>query len=332
MKGKFTRISTCTNCLGLACLLLTGNVLAGTTATTVVELGDCLQGDPDRTITIPANAVTREIILLRDVNEDLIMRVTLGGGLEFDGSTLPTNGDLTLSVAAGGVVQATIVAGGADLDAFVDYFVDITTGFSGFPTLSLDTTGWTLRDTINLLAGGGIATITVKTFNAADNSEVDSGIDTVDWLNVAGDNCPPPLTCMDIADLTETSMAGALRSEERVVARLEQVLRRAETIAEVRTRDIDRMLADLADAIDAIEAMDGVNDSLDLAEAFQCLASGELLLIRPDILVASALDTYVSSRLEASSEVTLQTLLNLMGRAIEHKENAMESLISFGFF
>ena len=125
-------------------------------------------------------------------------------------------------------------------------------------------------------------------------------------------------------------MAAALSSEESVLARLERVSSRSETIAEVRTRDANSMLADLADASIAIS---DVNDALDLAEANQCLFAGELLLVRPDVLAASALDTYVSSRLgDPFSEVTLQTLLNLMGRAVEHKENAMESLISFGFF
>ena len=125
-------------------------------------------------------------------------------------------------------------------------------------------------------------------------------------------------------------MAAALSSEESVLAQLERVLSRAETIAEVRTRDIDSMVDDLADASIAIS---DVSDALDLAEADECLFAGELLLVRPDVLAASTLDDYVSSRLsDPFSEVTLQTLLNLMRRAIEHKENVMESLISFGFF
>jgi len=82
-------------------------------------------------------------------------------------------------------------------------------------------------------------------------------------------------------------MAGALSSEERVVAQLEQSSSRAETIAEVRPRDANSMLADLAEALFAIA---DVNDGLDLAEANQCLFEGELLLIRPDILTANALD------------------------------------------
>ena len=152
------------------------------------------------------------------------------------------------------------------------------------------------------------------------------GVHTVD-LAVLINRC---IQCPDIAEFTETSMAGALSFEERVVSQLERSSSRAETIAELRTRDSDSMVADLGEASIAIA---DVNDALDLAEANQCLFEGELRVIRPDILTANSLDNYVSSRLgDPFSEVTLQTLLNLMGRAVEHKENAMESLISFGFF
>lgn len=65
MKGKSTKLSTFTSCLGLACLLLTGNVLAGTTATTVVLISDCTGGVPDRTIAVPTNTVTRQMGVTR---------------------------------------------------------------------------------------------------------------------------------------------------------------------------------------------------------------------------------------------------------------------------
>jgi len=328
MKG-FTRISTFTICLGLACLFLTGNVLAGTTATTVVELGDCTPGGPNRVITVPANTVTRQMNVVRTNAQNFIMRVSMGSGLEFATGTLPANSDLTLGIAGGGTIVVTKVAGGTDGDTSVDFLVDITTSFTSFPRLDLDTTGWTLRDVNNLLAGGGIVTITVKTFDAATNIEFDSGIDTVDWLNIAGASCIPPLTCTDISELTEVSITSALRSEETVVAQLVELLSEAEIIAELRTRDADSMIADLLDASNAIVV---VNDGLDLAEANACLDAAELSFTRADMSAASALDSYVSSRLDAFSEVTLQTLLNLMGRAIEHKKDAMETLISVGFF
>ncbi len=119
------------------------------------------------------------------------MRVSLGSGFEFTTGTLPASTDLSLNVAAGGAIAVTKVAGGADGDTSVAFLVDITTSFTGRSTFTLTTTGWTLRDVNNLLAEGGIATITVKTFNAADNIEFDSGTDTVDWLNIAG-GCPIP--------------------------------------------------------------------------------------------------------------------------------------------
>ena len=89
------------------------------------------------------------------------MRVSLGSGFEFTTGTLPASTDLSLNVAGGGAIAVTKVAGGADGDTSVAFFVDITTSFTGLPTFTLTTTGWTLRDVNNLLAEGGIATITV---------------------------------------------------------------------------------------------------------------------------------------------------------------------------
>jgi len=321
-------------CLSLACLFLTGNVLAeGVTATTIVPLGDCSPGMPGRVINIPANSVTRAMGVLRvgGGTGDFFLRVILGGNAQFATGGLPVAGDLTQTGGSPAAnVAIRLVIGGMDGETFVEFIVEINADFTFFPTFTLDTSGWKIRDVDNLLAVGGIITITLATLDGGSRMEIDLGVDTVNWLMIAGDSCPFPRNCAEISELIELSVAGALRSEEMMVARLERVLRRAETIAEIRPRDANSMLADLAEASFAIAA---VSDGLDLAEAFECLADGELLLIRPDILTASALDNYVGVRLEDPfSEVTPQTLLNLMGRAIEHKENVMETLISFGFF
>ncbi len=287
---------------------------------------------PGRVINILANTVTRTMGVLRSGggSADFFLKVSLGGNAEFATDGLPLAVDLTQTGGSPAAnVAIRLVIGGTDGETFVDFIVDITVLFTNLPTFTLDTSGWNIRDVDNLLAVGGIIPITVATLDAGTGMPIDVGVDTVNWLMIAGVSCPLPRNCAEISELIELSVAGALRSEERVVALLERVSSRAETVAEIRPRDANAMLADLAEALIAIA---DVSDGLDLAEAFECLAEGELLLIRPDILTASALDTYVSSRLEASSEVTLQTLLNLMGRAIEHKENAMESLISFGFF
>jgi len=194
MKENFTRMSTFTICLGLAYLFLTGNVLAGTTATTVVELGDCSPGGPNRVITVPANTVTRAMDVLRVI--DFFMTVTLGSGFEFATGTLPVNGDLALTTAGGGAVTIFIVTGGGNGDTSVDYLVVINPSFTSFPTFTLTTTGWTVRDVNNLLAGGGIVPITVETRDLFTGDPFDVGTDTVSWLKIAGPGCLSPLSSM----------------------------------------------------------------------------------------------------------------------------------------
>ncbi len=102
---KMTRISTFAICLGLGCFFLTGTGLAGTTATTVIDLGDCTPGPNNRVITVPANTVTRQINVVRVTTQDLIMRVSLGSGFEFTTGTLPASTDLSLNVVAEGVLS-----------------------------------------------------------------------------------------------------------------------------------------------------------------------------------------------------------------------------------
>jgi len=313
MKGKFTRkaVLCCWAIrLGLACLLLTGTALAGPGdlegATTNVDEANCATdvqtADQVYTMGVP-----------RTTAQSFIIRYTLNLG-EFDETpAVPT-------VGSGGSASATVGfrSGGVGEDT-VEYDVIITTNFVVGDTLTL--TAPVVRFTLPI---GNNTTMTL-TVDLRDGGEVDPGGNkTVDLVVLTIGSLSV------IAIDTELLMAAALRSEETVVARLERLLSRAETIAELRSRDVDSMLADLFDALTAIVI---VNDGLDSPEANQCLGAGVVSLTRADMSAASVLDTYVGTRLEdPSSEVTLQTLLNLMGRAIEHKEDAMETLISVGFF
>lgn len=329
MRDKFTKLSTFAICLGLVCLFLTGSGLAGTTSTTVINL-DCTPGIPGRVITVPANTVTRAMNVVRNINQDFIIRLTLSSGSEFLTPTLPASIDLSLSVAGGGAMTPTIITGGTGGDTSVDYLVDITTSFTSFPTLELDTTGWTIRDGNNLLAIGGVIQITVQTIDPVLGIVFDSGTDTVDWLNVAGLSCPDPFICIDSAELIEVSIARALKSEETVVAQLLELLSKAEIIAELKGRDADSMVAVLADASIAI---DDVNFAVDLYEANSCPDAEFLESLPVTLSLVSDLDDYVSSRLgDPFSEITLQTLLKIMGDAIDLKVRAMQTLIFADFF
>ena len=98
---------------------------------------------------------------------------------------MPAAGDLTLTTTGGGAVTISIADGGANGDTFVLYLVDITTGFTTFPTFTLTTTGWKIRDVDNVLGGGGTLTLTLETRDAASSTVIDPGAETKDWLKSA---------------------------------------------------------------------------------------------------------------------------------------------------
>ena len=91
------RITSFVICLGLACLLLTGNALAGTIKATEVTYAIEVSG-ADVVYTIPANAITWEQDVLRVAGSSgkFTLKGTLSGNSEFSGtgSQLPEFGDL----------------------------------------------------------------------------------------------------------------------------------------------------------------------------------------------------------------------------------------------
>ena len=174
-----------TVCLGLACLMLTGRgALAGTTTATEATYAREV-GTPGATYTLPGTTATRTMNVIRGVSQDFALRVSLGQKALFVTGRFPAAGDLTLTTTGGGAVATSIVGGGTNGDAFVTYLVDVTTGFTSFPTFTLTTTGWTIIDGDNVLGGGGTITLTLETRDSASDLLIDPGTDTQDWLKSA---------------------------------------------------------------------------------------------------------------------------------------------------
>ena len=187
-----TRILSITFCLALACLLLTGSALAGTTDAVVKEYAKEL-AKVDQVYTLPAtndnnNFITRSMKVTRTTAENFNLILTLGNGAEFFTGNLPEAGDLVLvpGKEGGGAITPTIVSGGKDGDSSVTYLVNITTSFSSFPTLHIDVSGssgtpWKIKDTLNTL-GNGTIRVTAITVDSSTNIEFDSGTASADWL------------------------------------------------------------------------------------------------------------------------------------------------------
>ena len=124
--------------------------------------------------------------VVRTAAQDFNLELTLGEGAEFLSGSLPEANDLSLAVAAGGVMTPTILSGGKDGDTSVTWRVDIGTSFTSFPTFHIDVSGtagtaWKIKDTLNTI-GNGTITVSVKTLDTATGTEIDSGTPSADWL------------------------------------------------------------------------------------------------------------------------------------------------------
>ncbi|PYV17368.1 MAG: hypothetical protein DMG07_05960, partial [Acidobacteria bacterium] len=135
--------------------------------------------------TLPENTITRSVGVIRGFAADFFIDVTLGNGATFASGGLPASGNLTLTTAAGGSVAVTLVSGASDGSSAAAYFVDVVSSFTGFPTFTLTTTGWKVRDTANVLGGSGAITISVTMRDSASGNRIDIGADTIDWLRSA---------------------------------------------------------------------------------------------------------------------------------------------------
>ena len=184
-----TRLTRNAVSFGMACLILTGTALAGTTTVTE-EVTYAREVGTKRTIyTIPAgNSIERRMTLLRSGGGpgDFFLTVSLGNSAEFDVVSPPMADDLTQSEGLpAGNATITLAAAVSDGDTSVEFFVALTASFTTFPSFSLDTSEWRVRDVSNVLGEGGTISVTVTTRDSSTGTTIDSGTDTDDWLKSA---------------------------------------------------------------------------------------------------------------------------------------------------
>ncbi len=178
-----TRIISFTFCLGLACLLLTGNAVAQSTSADDLSYAR-EAGAADVLYTIPAgNLITHTMSVLRvsGGSGNFFVRITLDGGAVFDGSSLPAVGDLTQTGGLPGAsVTVTLPVPPSDGDTFVDYQVAVTQSFTTFPSFTLATPTWVIQDVSNTLGGGGTISATIATRDSNNGTPI--GSDGDGWL------------------------------------------------------------------------------------------------------------------------------------------------------
>ena len=184
-----TRIISFTLCLGLACLLMMGNVLAGKTVAGEVKYAREV-GGAGRQYVLPddnSGDIVRTLAILPSAS--FFVKISLDGNAEFTGAgngDLPASGDLT-QTGGGSANTASVLGTPEDGDTSVEYLVRVTSAFDNFPMFTFDTGNWGIEDSDNVLGGGGTINVTVTTRAANTGATIDTGTDSDAWLKgVAG--------------------------------------------------------------------------------------------------------------------------------------------------
>ena len=141
-----TRIISFTLCLGLACLLMMGNALAGKTEVAAEIKYAREVGGAGTQYVIPANTIVRTLSILPSAS--FFVKISLDGNAEFAEFTgaagdgvLPDDADLT-QTGGGSANTASVLGTPADGDTSVEYLVRVTSAFDDFPEFTFDTEGW----------------------------------------------------------------------------------------------------------------------------------------------------------------------------------------------
>ena len=164
--------------------MLTGNTLASKTTATEVTYAREL-GALNAIYTLPVgNTLTRAMTVLRQAaSGNFFLRVTLSGGAVFTPGGLPLAGDLTQT--AGTPVSnltVTIPTAVVEGDTSVEFSIVVVADYTVFPTLTITTSGWRVKDVSNVLGGGTAIQATIITRDANTGDTVDSGTDADNWL------------------------------------------------------------------------------------------------------------------------------------------------------
>ena len=182
-----TRITSFVICLGLACLMLTGNALASKTVATEVTYAQEVGALKAVYITPSGNKITRAMTVMRTADSgNFFLKVTLSDNAQFGNAGLPAAGDLTQTAGTpADNVTVTRSTAAADGDTFVEYSVVVKANFTVLPTFTLTTDLWAIIDVDNVLGGGGTISATIVTRDANTGAIMDTGTDADVWLKSA---------------------------------------------------------------------------------------------------------------------------------------------------
>ena len=257
-----TRIISFTLCLGLACLLMMGNALAGTTAVSgEIEYAREVGGAGTQYVIPANNTIVRTLAILPSAS--FFLKVSLDGNAEFDsggdGELPAATGDLSQS-AGQGATDITRLGTPEDGDTYVEYLVIVNTAFRNYPAFTFDTEGWGIKDPDNVLGGGGTINVTVTTRASDTGATIDTGTDSDAWLKgVSG------------VTVIKDSLKSTTATVDVATARTEFVAVNDDTA------DMDKgATLGLSDMTAMALAADGTAYALDAADTIELVVTGDL--------------------------------------------------------
>lgn len=195
-------------CLSVALLVMTGMAMAGTvsSATTVNYAREITANNI--VYTLPAgSSVVYDMNVIRSVEDDFFIDVTLGNGAFFTGTGIDA-ADATLT--KGGTIGIFSVETTSFPTNTVRFWCQFTAPMTTLGQVTFNTAGWAVRDSGNALqSSGGTISISVATFDAATNDPFDTaGTNSRTFLSNAYG-----LTVKDLDSTTAVIDVGTNRKE-----------------------------------------------------------------------------------------------------------------------
>ena len=257
-----TRIISFTLCLGLACLLMMGNALAGKTEVSgEIKYAREVGGAGTQYVIPTGNTIVRTLSILPSAS--FFLKVGLDGNAEFNSEgdgELPEDGDLTQTVVGADNTTISRLGTPDDGDTSIEYLVIVDEPFTNFPVFTFDTRNWGIEDPDNVLGGGGAINVTITTRAADTGATIDTGTDSDAWLRgVYG------------VTVIKDSLKSTTATVDVATARTEFV----EVNGDTATVDKGATLG-LSDMTAGALAADGTTYALAMTDAIELVVTGDL--------------------------------------------------------
>jgi hypothetical protein len=179
---RSNRVLSLALCLGVIFLTLVGSALAGTTTAADINYAREL-GALNVAYTIPAgNTIVRNTSVIRSAVQDFFVDLSLTNSATF-GADITSGAAVTVTGGAGVFTVTKVGAASVVGTSTVRFFVDITTAADALITVSINTSGFVIRDVAGRLITSDNISATVNTVDSATNLEFDSGANTDAWLD-----------------------------------------------------------------------------------------------------------------------------------------------------